>query len=210
MPQALSSSQQSSFPRHFTRLHLTESLNRLGGVETLVKLMVRHDPASAVISLLDYGEPNDGQLFRLRSNFLTSAVAGRRRVRHPALSADVLIFHNYSGMMLLSSNIAHQRAVLYLHTNSDDVFEILPATIGIPGRHHHERPQLSRGIEAKNSRLYCAGHPAGISLERKLFCGRTGGRTERSDDRIFGSSGNRTKTSGAARGILRLFGSLKN
>jgi glycosyltransferase involved in cell wall biosynthesis len=119
--------------RHFRRLHVTASLDRLGGLENLVNLMVRRDPESGVISLLDLhtsAAVHDPRVFRLRPSRWTNALAVRRHLMAQGISADTIIFHNYAGMTLLAGLIPHQRGVLYLHTNSADVFELLPQRTG--------------------------------------------------------------------------------
>ena len=120
------SSRQPGQPHHFSLLHIWDSLERLGGVESLVRLMIRHDSASAAISLLDLGEPASPQVFRLRAHRMNGAAFARKRIARTELSADVVIFHNFAGMSMLGGSIPHRRAVLFLHTNSEDVFEHLP------------------------------------------------------------------------------------
>jgi len=112
--------------RHFRRLHISASLDRLGGLETLVKLMVRHDPDSGAISLLDTGGTENPQVIRLRAGRWMNAAAARRRLLQKRVTADTLIFHNFAGMAMLGGSIPHRRSVLYLHTNSADVFDLLP------------------------------------------------------------------------------------
>ena len=95
-------------------------------METLVKLMVRHDAESGVVSLLDTGAPETPQIIQLRTGRWTGAVAARRHLHQKFITADTLIFHNFAGMSMVSDCIPHRRSVLYLHTNSTDVFELLP------------------------------------------------------------------------------------
>ena len=112
--------------RHFRRLHISASLDRLGGLETLVKLMVRHDPDGGAISLLDTGGTENPQVIRLRAGRWMNAAAARRRLLQKRVTADTLIFHNFAGMAMLGGSVPHRRSVLYLHTNSADVFALLP------------------------------------------------------------------------------------
>jgi len=112
--------------RHFRRLHVSASLDRLGGLETLVKLMVRHDPDSGAISLLDTGGTENPQVIRLRPDRWLNAAAARQNLLQKPVSADTLIFHNFAGLAMLGGRIPHRRSVLYLHTNSADVFALLP------------------------------------------------------------------------------------
>ena len=95
-------------------------------METLVKLMVRHDAESGAVSLLDTGAPENPQIIQLRTSRWTGAASVRRHLRQKSITADTLIFHNFSGMSMVSDGIPHRRSVLYLHTNSADVFELLP------------------------------------------------------------------------------------
>lgn len=118
--------------RHFRRLHVTASLDRLGGLENLVKLMVARDPDSAAVSLLDLAAPENPpgpQVLRFRPGKWTPAAAARRKLLARRISADTVVFHNYAGMTMLAGVIPHRRSVLYLHTNSADVFELLPHRI---------------------------------------------------------------------------------
>lgn len=90
--------------------------------------MVRHDPDSGAISLLDLdapGGPAEPQVIRLRPGRWTGAAAARRKLLARRITADTVIFHNYAGMAMLGGCIPHRRSVLYLHTNSADVFELL-------------------------------------------------------------------------------------
>jgi glycosyltransferase involved in cell wall biosynthesis len=114
---------------HFPRLHLWASLTRLGGLENLVRLMVMNDPEGAAISLLDIGPADHPRIFNLRDTKLTGASPARRLIARQKLAAEVLVFHNYYGMTLLGDLVPHQRAVLYLHTNSRDIFELLPRRV---------------------------------------------------------------------------------
>jgi len=91
-----------------------------------VKLMVRHDPDSGAISLLDTGGTENPQVIRLRAGRWMNAAAARRRLLQKRVTADTLIFHNFAGMAMLGGSIPHRRSVLYLHTNSADVFDLLP------------------------------------------------------------------------------------
>lgn len=94
--------------------------------------MVRHDPESGAVSLLDTadsGVPDDPQVIRFRPGRWTGAAAARRKLLSQQVTADTLIFHNFAGMTMLGGSIPHRRSVLYLHTNSADVFELLPQRI---------------------------------------------------------------------------------
>jgi glycosyltransferase involved in cell wall biosynthesis len=108
------------------KLHITESLTRLGGVETLVRQLIESGPGHHAAALLD---PPGGGILKgsgLRSGKLAGSVLIRRAARARFAHATHLIFHNFAGMMMLSGTIPHARKSLFLHTNSQDVFELLP------------------------------------------------------------------------------------
>ena len=91
--------------------------------------MVRHDPDSGAISLQDTGGPENPQVIRLRPQRSMNAVAARRSLLRQRVTADTLIFHNFAGMTMLGGSVPHRRSVLYQHTNSADVFALLPKRI---------------------------------------------------------------------------------
>jgi glycosyltransferase involved in cell wall biosynthesis len=91
--------------------------------------MVRHDPDSGAISLLDSGGTENPQVIQLRPDRSMNAVAARRILLQKQITADTLVFHNFAGMAMLGGSIPHRRSVLYLHTNSADVFELLPQRV---------------------------------------------------------------------------------
>ena len=68
-------------------------------------------------------------MLRFRPGKWTPAAAARRKLLARRISADTVVFHNYAGMTMLVGVIPHRRSVLYLHTNSADVFELLPHRI---------------------------------------------------------------------------------
>ncbi len=91
--------------------------------------MVRHDPSSGAISLLDTGPSENSQIIRLRPDRSMNAVAARAQLLPQRVTADTLVFHNFAGLTMLGGSIPHRRSVLYLHTNSADVFALLPQRI---------------------------------------------------------------------------------
>ena len=105
-------------------LHLTESLARLGGMEVFLDNWLRTDASSAAVSLLD--SPRDlagrDRQTGLRPNRFWSLNRIREGARQRRLQCDTLICHNFAGLSALSDLIAHQRLVVYLHTNSADVW----------------------------------------------------------------------------------------
>ena len=106
------------------KLHFTESYIRLGGVETLIRQMIATDKDACVASLLDSFD-NGSNVFGLRPTRWHGAFFLRRNARSKFLSAKYLIFHNYAGLTMLSAVIPHQYRVLFLHTNSEDVYALL-------------------------------------------------------------------------------------
>ncbi len=104
--------------------HLTESLTRLGGVEIFVQDWLRADVNSAAAGLLDSQQALEGRerQIGLRPNRLCSLSAIREHTRRRQLRCGTLICHNFAGLSALSDLIAHERLVVYLHTNSADVW----------------------------------------------------------------------------------------
>ncbi len=141
------------------KLHITESLTRLGGVETLVHQLLQGDESSYGAALLDPPETGIDKGIGLRAG----RHAGANMIRHAASNrfagASHLVFHNFAGLMMLSGVVPHRRKCLFLHTNSADVFSILPErlpyldTILVSGKdlenELHERfPQINVPITA--------------------------------------------------------------
>jgi glycosyltransferase involved in cell wall biosynthesis len=108
------------------QLHLTESLTRLGGVETLVRQLLTGGTGSHAAALLDAPETGIEKGVGLRAGKHAGAFLVRRAARVRFTHARHLVFHNFSGMMMLSGSIPHERKSLFLHTNSPDVFALLP------------------------------------------------------------------------------------
>lgn len=113
-------------PLDVDKLHLTESLTRLGGVETIVQQLLRGDPGSHAAALLDAPDTGIEKGAGLRVGKLAGAFMIRRAARARFARARTLVFHNFAGMTMLSGVIPHQRKCLFLHTNSADVFSLLP------------------------------------------------------------------------------------
>lgn len=107
-------------------LHITESLTRLGGVETLVKQLVSGSADNHAAALLDPPSTGVERGIGLRSGKHAGSFLVRRAARAAFSHARHLVFHNFAGMMMLSGGIPHDRKTLFLHTNSPDVFELLP------------------------------------------------------------------------------------
>lgn len=108
------------------QLHITESLTRLGGVETLVRQLLLGNPGSHAVALLDPPETKIAKGVGLRAGKHAGAVQVRRAGHSLFSHARHLVFHNFAGMMMLSGTIPHDRKCLFLHTNSPDIFELLP------------------------------------------------------------------------------------
>lgn len=111
------------------QLHLTESLVRLGGVETLVRQLISASPENYAAALLDAPTSVNERGIGLRVGKLAGAWLVRRTARARLPYARHLIFHNFAGLMMLAGAIRHERKSLFLHTNSTDVFELLPQRI---------------------------------------------------------------------------------
>jgi glycosyltransferase involved in cell wall biosynthesis len=105
-------------------LHLTESLARLGGVELFVNDWVRSDANSSAATLLDSQQrlDNCGGKIGLRPNRFYSLSAIRNQAKSRHLRCGTLMCHNFAGLSALSDLITHERLVVYLHTNSADVW----------------------------------------------------------------------------------------
>lgn len=108
------------------QLHVTESLIRLGGVETLVRQLISGSPGNHAAALLDPPSTGVERGHGLRSGKHAGALLVRRAAQAAFSHARHLVFHNFAGMMMLSGAIPHDRKTLFLHTNSPDVFELLP------------------------------------------------------------------------------------
>ena len=111
------------------KLHITESLTRLGGVEVLVRQLLIDDPGSYAASLLDAATTGIDKGAGLRPSKYAGAFLVRHNARKCFASARHLIFHNFAGMTMLSGAIPHERKSLFLHTNSPDVFALLPGRL---------------------------------------------------------------------------------
>lgn len=111
------------------QLHITESLTRLGGVETIVKQIVSESKQSCGVSMLDSTEIQITNGYGLRYGKQAGSYFIRRRAAQLFSHAKHLVFHNFSGLMMLSDIIPHERKSLFLHTNSEDVFELLPSRL---------------------------------------------------------------------------------
>ena len=105
-------------------LHLAESLTRLGGVETFVNDWTQADENGFAASLLDSQAMlgSSGKRIGLRPNRLYSLAGIRNHTRRLHLQCGTLICHNFAGLTALSDVIPHERLVVYLHTNSSDVW----------------------------------------------------------------------------------------
>jgi glycosyltransferase involved in cell wall biosynthesis len=105
-------------------LHLTESLTRLGGMEVFLNNWLRADANCAAAAVLDSQQSLEGQerQIGLRPNRLYSLNRIRNHVKNLQLQCGTLICHNFAGLSALSDLIAHERLVVYLHTNSADVW----------------------------------------------------------------------------------------
>lgn len=108
------------------QLHITESLTRLGGVETLVKQIISGSPGNHAAALLDHPQTGIAKGYGLRPGKHVGGYLIRRQAASLISHARHLVFHNFSGLMMLSGTIPHERKALFLHTNSEDVFELLP------------------------------------------------------------------------------------
>lgn len=108
------------------KLHITESLTRLGGVEVLVRQLLHGDPGSHAASLLDAAPTGIDKGAGLRPSKYAGAFLVRQNARARFVSARHLVFHNFAGLTMLSGAIPHERKSLFLHTNSPDVFALLP------------------------------------------------------------------------------------
>jgi glycosyltransferase involved in cell wall biosynthesis len=110
-------------------LHITESLSRLGGVESLIHQILENDPKSHSASLLDTPDLSITRCSGLRRGKLCGAhyvkASARKRYHH----AKYLVFHNFAGLTMLAPIIPHERKILFLHTNSVDVFRLLPSRL---------------------------------------------------------------------------------
>jgi len=105
-------------------LHITESLCRVGGVETFLHHYLSGDFRSSAASLLDSGR---GERWRgLRPNRMAGAYVLRANAKRWVPVVKHIVFHNFAGLSMLGGTIKHERRTLFLHTNSEDVFTLLP------------------------------------------------------------------------------------
>ena len=107
-----------------TILHLSESLTRLGGCEIFLNNWLQSDTGSRAAALLDSQRrlDNPESQIGLRPNRLYSLARIRSFVRSRHLQCKTLICHNFAGLTALSDLIECERLVVYLHTNSADVW----------------------------------------------------------------------------------------
>jgi glycosyltransferase involved in cell wall biosynthesis len=151
------------------QLHLTESLIRLGGVETLVRQLIASSPRNHAAALLDAPMTGIERGVGLRASKLAGAFLIQRSARAHFPRVRHLIFHNFAGMMMLSGAIPHERRSLFLHTNSPDVFALLPArlpyldTIMVSGR------DLADELHAKFPHLDVPVTPVEYPLDERYF-----------------------------------------
>lgn len=105
-------------------LHLSESLSRLGGLENIINHWVSTDGESGAAAILDPPKKNrDSKKLRgLRPNKLYSLMGIRNYTKSQNLRCKTLVCHNFAGVSALSDLIPHERLVVYLHTNSTDVW----------------------------------------------------------------------------------------
>ena len=105
-------------------LHLAESLTRVGGIEAFLNNWTHADANSFAASLLDSQSMLDGSVKKtgLRPNRLYSLSGIRNHARRCHLQCGTLICHNFAGLTALSDLIPHERLVVYVHTNSPDVW----------------------------------------------------------------------------------------
>ena len=105
-------------------LHLAESLTRVGGIEAFLNNWTHADANSFAASLLDSQSMLDGSVKKtgLRPNRLYSLAGIRNHARRCHLQCGTLICHNFAGLTALSDLIPHERLVVYVHTNSPDVW----------------------------------------------------------------------------------------
>jgi glycosyltransferase involved in cell wall biosynthesis len=87
---------------------------------------VTHDEGSHAAAILDGTITGLDKAWGLRANRLAGAALVRKSARDCFSHANYLVFHNFAGMSMLSGSIPHHRRCLFLHTNSDDVFSMLP------------------------------------------------------------------------------------
>jgi glycosyltransferase involved in cell wall biosynthesis len=105
-------------------LHLAESLTRVGGIEAFLNNWIHADADSLAASLLDSQSRLGGSAKKigLRPSRLCSLNGIRNHARSRQLSCYTLICHNFAGLTALSDLIPHERLVVYVHTNSSDVW----------------------------------------------------------------------------------------
>ena len=113
----------------FVNLHLTESFSRLGGVESLIRQILLYDPLSSAAGILDTNSGGMDRAIALRKHRFSSAVSVRRVSKSYRFSAKTVIWHNFAGLMMCGAVIPCDQSILFLHTNSTDVFDLLPERI---------------------------------------------------------------------------------
>jgi len=104
-------------------IHLTNSLTRVGGIETLVNEWLEADPTTAAMALIDTKETvqNKNRRWGLRKGKWDSMFQIKKFVKNLNLQCKTLILHNFSGLNCLAGLIKHEKLIVYLHTNSDDI-----------------------------------------------------------------------------------------
>ena len=119
-----------SIVRSCQTLHACESMNRIGGVQTFVHEWVDADSSSFCLGLLDLATkvPFNTKKMGLRRSRIESVHKIRSRAGRLHLRCRTMICHNFHGLHALAGLIQYDRLVLYLHTNSEDVWERLERT----------------------------------------------------------------------------------
>ena len=112
-----------------SNIHISESCIRLGGVESLIRQILLSDPLSSAAGILDLDSGGADRAMGLRKHRFSSAVSIRRAAKSYRLSAETVIWHNFAGLMMCGAVIPCDQSILFLHTNSTDVFDLLPERI---------------------------------------------------------------------------------
>lgn len=111
------------------KLHLTESFRRLGGIESLIRQLLLHDQHSLTVGILDPDSEGIERAVGLRKHRFSSADSVRQTAKNYGLNANTVIWHNFAGLMMCGAVIPCVQSILFLHTNSTDVFNLLPERV---------------------------------------------------------------------------------
>jgi glycosyltransferase involved in cell wall biosynthesis len=111
-------------------VHVTESLSRLGGVESVLLHMLETDKTSVALAILDAPSQHKENIIGLRRNKLCGVRSIRKSAKSLGYYGKPTIYHNFAGVSILQDFIGASPSILFLHTDSPDIFRLLDRRLG--------------------------------------------------------------------------------